>query len=258
MTRAAKKFLIGVLVGLALVAVVAAVLSAVGIGGEAVGENKSYEVTGEIKTLVVEIGAADFRIVEGDGFLVESNLKHLTFRQSGDKLILKERTSGRNNYKNAELVIYIPKDTVFKEIDISTGAGRFTTDSLSAEKIDLEFGAGEVNIAELSASVEADIEGGAGEITIGGGSLKNLSLDMGAGELNITSEMKGDSELDLGVGEVNITLIGTPDDYTVEMTKGIGSLSFNGEAISGGKTVGNGQNNVEINGGVGEINIYFK
>lgn len=256
MTKDAKKFLIYVAAGIAVLAVIA-LLGSLFSFGTGVGENKTYEVTGEVKSLEVEIGAADFRIETGDEFSVESNLKNLTFRQTGDRLILREKSINKT-YNGAQLTIYIPEGTVFTQIDITTGAGKFTAGSLSAETIDFEFGAGEVNIGELNATREADIEGGAGQITIGSGSLRDLSLDMGVGELDLTSKIVGEGELNLGVGDVQITLIGSREDYTVELNKGLGELRLDGENISGGRTIGNGQNDVEINGGIGSIDVSFK
>ena len=237
--------------------IVTAVGAIIGVGS-GVGESQTYETEGEIKRLEVEIGAADFRIEVGDAFSVESNLKNLTFRQTGNRLILREKSFGNKKYDGAFLTIYIPEGAVFDEINITTGAGKFTAESLSAEIIDLEFGAGEVNIGELNATREADIEGGAGQITIGGGSLCDLQIDMGVGELRLTSEIVGAGEFNLGVGEVVITLLGSRDDYTVELNKGIGSISFDGESISTGRTMGNGKNDVEINGGIGSITVNFK
>lgn len=259
MTRDAKKFLICVAAGIAVLVVIALLGALFGFGSSSgVGESKAYEVTGEIRSLEVEIGAADFRIETAEEFSVESNLKNLTFRQSGDRLILGEKSFGNKNYNGAFLVICIPEGTVFTEIDITTGAGKFTAQSLSAEKIDLELGAGEVNIGELNATREADIEGGAGKITIGGGSLHNLSFDMGVGELDLASAIVGEGELNLGIGGVRIILIGSRDEYTVDLNKGLGGIKFDGESISGGRTFGNGRNEVEINGGIGSIDVSFE
>lgn len=258
MTKDAKRFLLYIAIGIAVLAIVSILVAALGFGGSVVGESKTYDVTGDILTLEVEIGAADFRIVTAEKFSVESNLKKLTFRQTGDRLVLLEKSIGNKDYNGAELIIYIPEGVVFEEIDITTGAGRFTADSLSAKKLNLEFGAGEVNIGELNATLEADIEGGAGEINIGGGSLSDLSFDMGVGELNLISSIIGEGELNLGVGEAKITLLGGRDGYTVEMNKGIGSISFDGESLSTGRTMGAGSNKVEINGGIGSIEVNFK
>ena len=174
------------------------------------------------------------------------------------QIFLKEKSFGNKKYDDAFLTICIPEGIVFNEIDITTGAGRFTAETLSAEVIDFEFGAGEVNIGELNASLEADIEGGAGQIIIGGGRLCDLQLDMGVGELFLVSEIVRSGELNLGVGEVNITLLGGRENYTAELNKGIGSIRFDGDEISKGGDFGNGKNLVEINGGIGSISISFE
>ena len=257
MTRDAKRFLSIAAACLLVICIISIVFSALGSFGPAVGDMKTYEVEGEIKTLEIEINAADFRIVEGDGFLVESNLSKLRFRQSGERLILKDESRGNKNYKDASLVLYIPEGWSFDKVEISTGAGVFYASLLSAKELDLDFGAGEIVIDELCASRDADIEGGAGEITVKGGILNNPDIEMGAGELNLTSEITGNADLSFGVGEANITLIGDLDDYTIKANKGIGSIFVDGTSLSGGETIGNGSSRVVIDGGIGSINIYF-
>ena len=258
MTRDAKRFLTWAGIGFAALICILIIVGLISNGGAVVGENKTYEVTGEVRTLDVDISAADFCIRKGDSFSVESNLERLTFRQRGSRLILTEKSRGNKDYDGAFLTIYIPDGTVFDEINISTGAGRFTADLLSAQRIDLDFGAGEVNIGELNATREAEIDGGAGEITIGGGSLTDLQLDMGVGALYLTTAMVGEGELNLGIGEAKLVLLGNRDDYTVELNKGIGDIRFDGESLPTGRTIGNGQNDVEINGGIGSIEVEFK
>ena len=256
MTRAAKNFLICLGGGILLVICVCLIISAFS-SGSATGESKTYQIDGEVLNLEVEIGAADFSIKVGEKFSVESNLKRLTVRQRGDNLVVKESTFGHKNYNNAFLIIYIPEGTQFGDVEISTGAGKFTADLLFARSLSLEFGAGEVNIGELVATREAEIESGAGQLTIGGGAINNLQLEMGMGKLNLTAEI-GDGELNLGVGEANITLLGDRAGYTLELNKGIGDLTFDGESLSGGRTVGSGASFVEINGGIGAINVNFE
>ena len=130
-------------------------------------------------------------------------------------------------------------------------------DTLCANSLRLNLGAGEVIIGELSANSQSKIEGGAGAITINGGVLYNLDLDMGEGELNLTSCLLGDSELNQGVGQTNLTLTGNKDDYRLDFDKGLGSISVDGQKMSNDSVYGNGQNKVDIDGGVGEIKVNF-
>ena len=254
------------------VSIVGGILSAVGLlgslfsdddaeWGDVIGETKTYTVSSEISDLNIQINAADFYIKEGNGFSVESNLKNLEVDEKNGCLTLKDLTkiklNGSNAYENAVLTIYVPVGMVFDNVNIKTGAGRFTVDSLSAATIGFELGAGDVTISKLIAEKSANIEGGAGRITISNGAIKDLALKMGMGQLNLTAALTGDSELELGVGESNITLLGSKDDYELDIEKGIGNITVDGKNVTDYGSSGNGANEVDIHGGVGAINVRF-
>ncbi len=219
---------------------------------------KTYTVTSEINSLYVGINAADITVKQGDAFSVESNLKHLTVKDENGLLSIKETKKPFGNYNNAILIITIPTAVVFENAELKTGAGKLTVDTLSAKVLDCDFGAGEVKIDSLSASSAAEIDGGAGKITISGGSINNLDFDMGVGKLNLTSLLTGECDLALSVGESNITLIGSKDNYTLDIIKGIGSIRVDGDNISYTSGHGSGQNKVKLSGGIGAINVKFK
>ena len=254
------------------VSIIGGILSAVGfLGGlfsdddaawnDVIGETKTYTFTSEISDLNIQINAADFYIKEGNSFSVESNLKNLEVDEKNGCLTLKDLTkiklNGSNAYENAVLTIWVPVGTVFDNVNIKTGAGRFTVDSLSAATIGFELGAGDVTISKLIAEKSANIEGGAGRITISDGAIKNLDLEMGLGQLNLTSALTGDCNLDSGVGEMNVTLLGSKDDYELDIEKGIGNITVDGKNVTDFGSSGNGANEVDIHGGVGAINVRF-
>lgn len=246
------------------VSIIGGILSAVGLFGglfssDAVLEAvKSYSVDTEIRNLNIEINAADLYIKEGDAFSVESNLKHLEVEEKGGLLTIHEARKFTGTYNGAELTVYVPTGTVFDNVNLTTGAGRLTIESLSSGTLNFELGAGDVSIDSLVAAKSADVEGGAGRITITNGALKDLDLDMGVGQLNLTSVLTGDCQLDLGVGESNITLIGSKEDYKLDLEKGLGRILVDGKAVSDYGSSGNGTNKVEINGGIGAIQVLFK
>ena len=245
------------------VSIIGGIFSAVGIFGglfsnDAVLEEvKTYSLSAEICNLDIEINAADLAIKEGEAFLVESNLKHLKVEERGGLLTIQETKKLTGTYNDAVLTVYVPYGTVFDNVNLTTGAGRLTVGELSSGTLDFEFGAGDVLIDVLTATKAADIEGGAGRITVKNGALKNLDLEMGVGQLNLTSALTGDCQLDLGVGKSNITLYGSKEDYRLDLEKGLGSISVDGVIVSDYGSSGNGMNKVEINGGVGAINVLF-
>lgn len=251
------------------VTIIGGILSAIGAFGvffndAVVTEDiKTYSLSAEIRDIDIEIGAGSVFVKEGEAFSVESNLKNLNVGEKNGRLTIKDTTkiklsANSSSYKNAVLTIYVPSGTVFRNVNLDTGAGKLTIDSLSAETIDFDLGAGDVSINTLIVTRSADIDGGAGRITVSGGALNDLDMDMGVGELDLTSEFSGDCKLDMGVGESNITLIGNREDYKLDLEKGIGSISVDGDNISDVGNVGNGKNTVEINGGVGAINVRFE
>lgn len=245
------------------VSIIGGLLSAVGLfsgftADDAVLEDtRVYEVRSEIQSLDIQINAADFAIKQAEAFSVESNLKYLSVSEDDGVLTIKEEKKYTATYTDALLTLYIPAGAAFDKINIITGAARLTAEPLIAESVKLQLGAGDVRIESLTASVKADIEGGAGKITVDSGTLNDLELKMGVGELNLTAALLGSSELTFGVGESNLTLLGSKDDYRVEVEKGLGNITVDGKSVTDFGNSGSGENHVEIEGGIGRIDLRF-
>ena len=221
-------------------------------------DSQTYEITSDIHSLDIQINAADFKIVSADDFSVESNLKYLSVSEKDGVLKIVDEAKGNSNYTNAILTLYVPNGIVFDDVDITTGAAKMTVDTLSASSVELKLGAGDVRFESLNASSNVDIEGGAGQITIVSGTLNDLSLEMGMCELNLRAAVLGESDLKFGVGESNLTLIGSKDDYKVDVEKGLGSISVDGKNVSDFGSSGNGQSHIHIEGGIGAVHIVFQ
>ncbi|MDD7024010.1 MAG: hypothetical protein PUI37_04005, partial [Oscillospiraceae bacterium] len=57
--------------------------------------------------------------------------------------------------------------------------------------------------------------------------------------------------------ETKLTLLGSREDYQIEMDKGIGEARLEGESMRDDSVYGAGRNRIEIDGGIGEISIDF-
>ena len=248
-----KKYLVTILVLLLLLSLVSCTNENV-----VLDNLQTYEITSDIQSLDVKINAADFKIKYGDKFSVESNLKYLSVSEKNGVLTIVDEAKSNSNYSNAVLTLYVPNGIVFDDVDITTGAAKLTADALSISSLELKLGAGDVRFESLHVSSNADIKGGTGQITIVSGTINDLSLEMGMGELNLTAAVLGDSNLKFGVGESNLTLIGSKDDYKVDVEKGLGSISVDGKDVSDFGSSGNEQNHINIEGGIGSINIAFR
>ena len=219
-------------------------------------EIKTYEIASHVHSLDIEINAANFTIVYADSFKIESNLKNLSVSENGGVLKIVDKIKGNVTYTDAMLTLHLPRDITFEDVNIKTGAASLAADSLSTNSLTLKLGAGNAEFGCLNAYQYAEIKGGAGQITVHDGILQNLSLEWGVGRLDLTAALSGESDLVLGVGESNITLIGSPDDYTLDVEEGIGSITIDRDF--GSDHGGNGQNQVEIEGGIGNANVSFR
>jgi len=221
-------------------------------------ESQSFEFSADIYKLDIEISAAvfSFRAEECEKITVTTNLKKLTAKESGGRLKIKDPTKVKRQLDSAFVEIVYPIGTQFDIVDIDGGAGRLEITALTTKILDLDLGAGETVIHGLSVGKDADIDGGAGALTFSDSYINDLDLDMGVGELIFDGKLLGKSEISLGVGKADMTLIGKKEDYMLKLEKGIGEIFVDGTKV-GNSTIGDGSNRIEIDGGIGEINVKF-
>ena len=229
-----------------------------GKNDKVVGEMQNFSIDGEISSLSVDLSGAELKIKTADNFSVESNHKYISVKTDSGKLRISEtKRFFAVSPKGLTVILSVPKDFVFDNAMIDTGAGKVEIETLACDVLELSLGAGKADIKNLTANSRAEIDGGAGELNIDGGKLCNLNLDMGVGKLTLKSRIEGKSDLDYGVGETDLILLGSKDDYKIELDKGIGEARLDGESMRDDSVYGSGENFIEIDGGIGEINIEF-
>lgn len=258
-----------VLAVMIVVSIVGAVVTGVRslglLGNEYVSEHTVMEAdyADEIQELDINVKATELRIEEIDShsqIRVETTSEYVDQWQDGDTLRVTERSHGIFGWNAASITtIYLPKNTHFQTIRLEVGAGTLTVaTSLNTEKAILDFGAGRAVIEDLYVSDQAKIETGAGLFEVHGGKIKDLDLEMGAGKATINSRLVGDSHIQTGAGKLELNLIGDEGDYTVLVHKGIGNVTFDGESMKDDERRGTGTNQVEIESGVGAVEIEVK
>lgn len=212
----------------------------------------------EISTLNIEIAFTNLTIKTGDLLKAETDNNNIQFKQDNQKLEIKEKNKKWfSNYEEKELILYLPEDIEFKKVKINTGAGKIDIENLNTENLEFELGAGETEIQKLTVSKECEIDGGAGKLSIRESVINDLDLDMGVGEINLTSSLTGKNEINAGVGNLNIDLQGERESYKIQADKGLGAIKIDENEISNGETFGNGENYIEVDGGIGNIDIDF-
>lgn len=219
---------------------------------EVITDNINIE---DIVKFEIEVKYSNLEIKKGD-FKVESNDTNVKCTQKGNELIVKE--TGNNWLRNKEgnkVIIYIPENKEFNEIEIDTGAGNIEIESLNTKGLSFSIGAGKVEINNLKVTNEAEIDGGAGKVDILSGEICNLNLDMGIGEFNICTKLLGNNDIEQGMGKLTIKLRDSQENYTIRTRKGMGSITIDGKEAQNNSIYGNGQNILNIEGGMGAIEI---
>lgn len=211
------------------------------------------DLSGDYDRLEINLTAMPIRIVKGDKLSATGNTTYISVKKSDSKIKIYDK--GVNIPGNEVLTVYIPEENPLRELKISTGAGYLHANRICAKKLKLDLGAGEAVIDNITATNEADIDVGAGKLTIDGGVLYNTELDIGMGEANISAALYGECELNIGIGSLKANLLGTKDSYRFDISKGIGTVSLNGEKLSDGEKTGNGENKISVDCGIGEAKI---
>ena len=209
----------------------------------------------EITNLDIEINYSKLEIKNGDAFKIECNNEKIYTEKKGNKIEIKEKNNWFNKQETSNITIYIPENKIFERTEIEAGAGEINIDKLQTNNLTFSIGAGKVQINELEVFEKAEIEGGAGKADIISGELHNLDLEMGLGELNLTTKLIGNNVIEQGIGKLSINLTDNIENYKIRTSKGLGSITINGNEAQDGNTYGNGENNIRIEGGMGAIEI---
>lgn len=214
----------------------------------------------DVSILKLDLAFTNLEIKEGDSFKVETNDSKITFtNDNGSVKIKEENYKWSTNNNSSELIIYIPKDMIaWDETEIETGAGNINIEKLNTQKLYLELGAGDVKIANLIATKEAEIDGGVGRTELKSCEISNLKANLGMGEFVFSGKLTGRNEVDSGVGAINIDLLDGSEKYTINVSKGIGNVTLDGQKIDIDRVYGTGENYLDVDGGIGEIKINFK
>lgn len=193
-----------------------------------VSDNKT-EITEDYKNLDIEFGYGTLEISYGDVEQVQieqDNVKNYKCYVEEGTLHIEgnlKANIGIGN-QNGKIVIVIPKDMAFEEVDLELGAGLANVTGLNANSVDIEVGAGQMNITGLDA--------------------QKISAETGTGKLYAE-------------------LVGKETDYSYNLECGIGQLKVGNSSYSGLGAEQNISNTgatrrLDLECGIGELQIEFQ
>lgn len=207
----------------------------------------------DISNIEIDIDYAELVVKKGKDLKVETNSSKLKIKEMRDTLSIRESSGIRK--KRYDLVLYLP-EKIFDEVEIKNAAGTIEIEYLDCKDLELEIDAGTLKVYELNVKREANISSGAGKTVVKNANVYNLDLDLGAGKVEYNGAISGNSKIDAGVGSLILDLEGNKEEYTFKVDTGIGSIKIDDEKVNDG-TIGTGTNRIDIDGGVGSIDINF-
>ena len=218
-----------------------------------------YLQNNDIEKLNIDVVYTNLIIKTGESLKIETNNSNIKCLENNRLLKIEEKEHNwfwQNN--EGDLIIYLPENLEFKEVEIDAGAGKISIENLQTQKLDLNLGAGETKIKNLTVTKDCEIESGTGVTNIEDSLINNMDLKLGVGEVNLATLLKGKNDIDAGIGSLNITLQGGKENYKMKAEKGLGQIEIDGNELSSSQTFGNGENYIEIDGGIGNIKVDFE
>lgn len=175
----------------------------------------------DAKILSIDISSADLKIVEGKKFDVKTKNEYIIVKKTDNKLFITEDShSIFNKAEDQEVIVYIPSTLLFDEVYIENNIGRINIDKLLTKKLNLSMSIGKIQVDKLS--------------------------------------VLNDFNIDNNIGSTNINMLNSKEDYTINSEMGIGTIKIDGKKIQDETKYGKGNNNINIDGGIGNIDINFK
>ena len=210
-----------------------------------------------INNLDISLKATSLEIVDSKDFSVDTNNAKIKITYENGTLKIHEKGTPSFNASDLVLKIFLPSASNFKTVKIEMGAGKTHIANLNTDILDLNLGAGKNLLEKLEVNNQTKIESGAGLTEIMAGTLNNVDLDLGVGKVFINASILGNSKIECGVGAVELNLFGNQENYQLNVEKGIGSINIADKIYTNDDTIGNGNNHLKIEGGIGSIKVEF-
>lgn len=228
----------------------------------------------DILNISVDVGGVIIK--EGEGFsLSVENIKNewLTVKSDNSVLNVKYGPEDPDDIKGIDtsahkIIITVPYDHNTKELTVEAGTGDMSVKDLTCEKLSLHCGTGNSEMSNTQCS-NLSIECGSGVLQFSGIKVNETTdINMGSGSAKIEGALGNNVSVEGGTGDLNLDISGDKADYCINGEFPTRSVYVNGEKISGsadpwengGSSSGNctKERAINIEGGVGDININFK
>lgn len=225
--------------------------------------NQQLAKADEVSVIDADIGGGRLVIKQSDNeyFKVEisTDLKFQCFVKNGELNIKAFEGITDTDDSDNTVTLYIPDGASIEEVEIELGAGTVDIDKLTAGSISFDVGAGKVNVDNMDAhKVSAEL--GAGKIDINGTAM-DAEIDIDMGSFKWTGNISRNVELSCDMGSVDIGLKEDEKGHNYKISCSAGKVAVGGKeytSVSGDMDIDNGApGTFDIDCSMGKVNIYF-
>lgn len=172
--------------------------------------------------------------------------------------------SSRNNWfpDGGEILLFVPEDMNWESVEIEFGAGELDIEGMCADKINLEVGASQASVEGIKAE-EMAISVGAGEVDAKRVEISgNIDISVGFGEVDFSGTADGDMNFSCGMGNIEFeSERGFYEDYNYNVSCAAGNVEiddYHFAGVSVTKQIDNhSHRNVNIDCGMGNVSVSF-
>lgn len=198
----------------------------------------------DVDSLDIQFGAGVLELVETDDdrILVEclSDSRFVQTDMDDDTLEISTVYEVAKR-KKISLRIHIPKDKRFDQVSLKLGASAVTAESLNANSLDVELGAGTFT--------------GTGKIVA-----EESQWQVGMGELSLNYLDCEDLDMDCGMGSMSVTMARSQEDYDCDVTCQAGAVTVGNNDFSMGShhlESDDANREMKIQCGMGSVDLSF-
>lgn len=216
---------------------------------------KSIEIIKEsISEIDLKLESASIVFEEGNQLEVLSNGRKVKVTVDGNKLKINQDSKTFSTRKTIDTVkIFLPNMNI-NTLSIKQDIGNFNIKNVLVDNLNLKLGVGDYRFENIEVLKEGDFKFGVGKVSFLNSKLTLTDIEVGVGKFEFIGTVLEKLELSGGIGKTDITLTDSLDNYKLDVEKGIGKIKLNNEPIKD-SIIGNGPNVIEIDAGIGEINI---
>ena len=210
-----------------------------------------------IAALDLDLGFVNLNMEAGSEFKVETNIKNIEIKEYEHKLKISTENSVGIMNRNRTINITIPEHLDLETIDLDIGGGNITVKNIVAKSYNVSLGMSKANFDNITATEKIKFDNGMGSIKVTNSTFSNLDFSNGIGSAKLEAFLGGKTILENGVGSLEAIILNQKKNYTIDISNGLGSVRIDGEDISQ-KKVGTGEKELNLDNGVGSVDIKFK